>query len=123
MARILVVDDSQLVVRLIERALRPHGHVVETLDSFILLGSRIREQPPDLLVLDLHMPALSGLSTGRLVRAHSRRLPILVYSSAPDDELRAAAQELSAQGFLQKGRDNGLLAETINSILRPTAQL
>ncbi|MBX3246902.1 MAG: response regulator [Myxococcales bacterium] len=118
MARILVVDDSQLVIRYLEHTLGSRGHVVEALDSFVQLAHVVRERPPALLILDLHMPALSGLSTARIVRAHeSDAIPILLYSSAAEPELQAAAREVRARGFLQKGCESAILVRTVEGIL------
>lgn len=111
MARILVVDDSQLVVRYLQRMLTAWGHQVEALDSFVRLTAAVATSPPDLLILDLHMPALSGVATGKLVRTHQlREVPILIYSSAPEAELEAAARELRAAGYVQKGGHDALRA-------------
>ncbi|MCZ7680725.1 MAG: response regulator [Sandaracinaceae bacterium] len=120
MARILVVDDSELVIRYLRRVLSAHGHVVETLESFIQLATVVRTRPPDLLILDLHMPALSGVSTGKIVRSHqAASIPILIYSSASEQELRAAAREIGAQGYVQKGADGAEVWSAVESILQP----
>lgn len=120
MARILVVDDSTLVIGYLRRVLGAHGHVVETLDSFIHLATVVRTRPPDLLILDLHMPALSGVSTGKIVRTHqAASIPILIYSSASDQELQAAARELGAHGYVQKGADRAEVWRAVERILEP----
>lgn len=118
MARVLVVDDSAVVIRFIERALAEDGHTVEALGSFIQLAATVRNTPPDVIVLDLNIPALSGVSMGRIIRTYqSRHIPILVYSSAPHAELKAAALAVGAQSFVQKSNDPDQLRRAIDQIL------
>jgi DNA-binding response OmpR family regulator len=118
MARVLVVDDSPLVVRFVEHALAEDGHAVQALDSFIQLAATVRINPPDLIILDLNIPALSGVSMGKLVRNHqSRDIPIIVYSSAPLQELRAAALAVGAHCYVQKSDDSTALRRAVDRVL------
>lgn len=104
MGRILVIDDSETVVAALREALAPAGHAVETLDVFTDLAPVLRSRPPDLILLDLEIPALSGLEMGRFVRRFEReRIPILIHSGREEGELRSAAEALGAAGWLRKG--------------------
>jgi two-component system, OmpR family, response regulator len=113
MARILVVDDSPTVIQFIRSSLRSDGHEVEALDSFINLAFIVRNSPPDLVILDLNIPALSGLSMGNILRKYeTRRIPIVIYSSRGEAEMRSAAKELSAAAVIPKSsRSDELRAE------------
>lgn len=118
MGRILVVDDSPTAVRAVELALNGEGHDIESLDSFIHLTSAVRSNPPDLILLDLRIPALSGVSMGQLIRRHQcRPIPILIYSSQPEAELRTAAHRLDAVGYLPKGTPPAELAAEVRRAL------
>jgi DNA-binding response OmpR family regulator len=118
MARILVVDDSALVVRFVQHSLVEDGHDVRSLDSFIQLAARVRDNPPDLIILDLNIPALSGVSMGKLVRNHqSRHIPIIVYSSAPQRELEAAAKAVGAHCYVRKSDDVTALRYAVRRVL------
>lgn len=115
MARILIVDDSPTVVRFVERTLRMDGHDVSSLDSFIQLAAVVRDEPPDLILLDLNIPALSGLSMGGMVRKYqSSPIPIIIYSSQDEEEMRSAATELGAVAVLKKT----LAPETLRAVVQ-----
>jgi len=119
MARVLVVDDSPLVVRFVEHTLAADGHEVQALDSFVRLAATVREDPPDLILLDLNIPALSGVIMGKLVRSYQARdIPIIVYSSEAPAKLQAAALEVGAHSYLQKSDDAGALRRTVDQVLR-----
>lgn len=119
MARVLVVDDSPLVIRFVRQALTPDGHDVQSLDSFIRLATTVREDPPDLILLDLNIPVLSGVAMGKLVRSYqSRDIPIIVYSSAPPRELWAAARDVGAHACVQKSDDLTELRRTVAQVLQ-----
>lgn len=114
MARILVVDDSPTIVRMVREALSQDGHEVESVRSFVDLPRCIRDEPPDLLLLDLEMPALSGVAVGRFVRKHQRhQIRILIHSAQPRDQMVDAARQLGAVGVVPKGISDGELRERI----------
>lgn len=119
MARILVIDDSPTAVQFVKSALRHEAHVVEALTSFVNLTSAVRDDPPDLILLDLTIPALSGVTMGKLIRKHeAREVPILVYSSRPEPELAEAARAVRAVGYVSKGSSPADLRDAITQALR-----
>lgn len=118
MAKILVVDDSATAVTFVRAALRGSEHTVEAPASFVQLAATVREQPPDLVLLDLSMPALSGVQMGEMIRKYQARdIPILIYSSRPEPELRKAARAVGAIGFVQKSAAAGDLVTAISEAL------
>lgn len=124
MAKILVIDDSATVIRSVEAALVADGHVIESLTRFVELPSRIRQQPPDLILLDLEIPALSGVALGRYVRKYQTRpIPILIHSSRPEPELIQAALEVAATGFVVKGATPDHLRSEVNRALTVSLEL
>jgi len=122
MAQILVIDDSATAIQKAKTALGRAGHQVETLEMMIHLGRAIRQNPPDLVLLDLRMPALSGVAFGRLIRRfQDRPIPIVVYSSQPEDEMVLAANEVGAFDCVRKADSDEILAETVNRALADAA--
>jgi twitching motility two-component system response regulator PilH len=110
MAKILVIDDSPSEVLRIRGVLELAGYEVDSMDMIIHLPQQVKNDPPDVILLDLSMPVLSGINVASLIRRHQPRpIPIVVYSSRPQVELRSAAAELGAVAYLQKGRPDDQL--------------
>ena len=118
-ARILIVDDSPTVVRFVQTTLKADGHHVTSLDNFIQLAAVIRNDPPDLILLDLNIPALSGLTMGSMVRKYEDgTIPIIIYSSQDEEEMRRAAEELGAVAVLKKTNAPEALRTAVKDALR-----
>jgi PleD family two-component response regulator len=108
-AKILVVDDEAANVLLVERILDRAGYskVVSTTDSRRALPL-YRESEPDLVVLDLHMPHLSGFSVMEALAAvapEDTYLPILVLTADVTAEAMHRALSMGARDFLVKPVD------------------
>ena len=87
---IALVDDDDSVRRAVGRLLRVAGMEVDVYASGAEFLNALEERPPDCLVLDMYMPAMSGLDVQAAVNAHHPGLPI-VFITAHDD---AAAEQL-----------------------------
>lgn len=124
MARILVVDDSEAVFVFVKRELASENHLVERLEAFTELSSYLRRVQPDLILLDLEMPALSGTAFALFLRRIERApIKILIHSSLPEHELRRAAEEVKAVGILRKSPNGNVLRDAVRRYLaRPLAQ-
>jgi len=117
MASILIVDDSPTIVRFARTALEREGHTVEASRSFVALATLVANNPPDAIILDLDMPALSGMSVGRLIRKYqSRDIPVIIYSARPAADLLEAGKEIAASATLVK---NGS-ADELRLVVRRT---
>lgn len=79
-ARILVVDDEREILHALQRNLTAHGYEVFTAESGKQALEEIAIHRPDLLLLDLGLPGMSGLDVCRSVRAESS-LPIVVHAA------------------------------------------
>jgi putative two-component system response regulator len=102
--RILVVDDSEQVRRLLRQLLTPLGyHVIECENGGKAIAI-IEADPPDLVLLDLEMPGIGGHEVLQTVRSNpaTRLLPVIVLTgmATTDDKLRAFAEGVTA--FLSK---------------------
>ncbi len=122
MARVLVIDDSLSAVQKARHVLEKAGYVVETLDLLIYLPQIVKDDPPDIILLDLSMPALSGINVAKFIRRYEKHpIPIVLYSSRSAEELVETAEELAAAGFVQKGDPDSRLLSTISHVLRSAA--
>lgn len=118
MARILVVDDSESVYHFVRRELAHDRHIVDRLTAFTELASYLRENEPDLILLDLEMPALSGMAFARFLRRLERTPSrILIHSSLPASDLEAAAKQVNAVGSLEKSADGERLRKAVRGHL------
>jgi two-component system KDP operon response regulator KdpE len=100
-ARILVIDDEIEVVRALRRSLAAHGYTVLTATSGEEAIKVTAEQRPDLLLLDLMLPGMSGLDVCRHVRATSN-VPILVLSVKDAEHEKVRALDLGADDYIPK---------------------
>ena len=101
--RILVIDDSEVMLHTVREWLQMGGYEVETLSSPIMALFRINDFQPHLVLLDLDMPGLSGsdlLDTIRRILDDTLR--VVFYSSRPLEELQLLAQHHGANGVLRK---------------------
>lgn len=108
-ARFLVVDDEEPILGLVRKTFERSGaaDVVTVSDARKLSGLLVDQSAYDLLVVDLRMPHLDGLTVIRIVRSSisQESLPILVLSGATGREERNEALSSGAQDFVEKPFD------------------
>ena len=104
---ILVVDDNPDQLRLLVRSLEQAGHRVRPADSGELALAAINHESPELILLDLRLTGLSGLSVCGQLKASTtaRGIPVLLISGASDRQERLAGFRLGAVDFIQKPYD------------------
>lgn len=103
--RILVVDDDLTHLHCARALLEAEGYEVEThLTAFGATEKLIRMRP-DLVLIDVNMPALSGEGLASILRrrVHAAGVRVLLYSSNDEDALRRAASRLDIDGYVCKG--------------------
>ncbi|OGS41444.1 MAG: hypothetical protein A2506_04615 [Elusimicrobia bacterium RIFOXYD12_FULL_66_9] len=102
--KVLIIDDDKAIQTALHALLSGVGHqTVSALDAMqgVMMA---RQSPPDLIVLDINMPAGGGLSVIQRLRTLSgtMQVPILIYTAVPLDEIRAKIPEAQDVAFLQK---------------------
>lgn len=119
MSRIMIVDDSEITLELTRHALANAGHDVVALSSPLGLTAALYRQRPDLLLLDVDMPALSGEKVTELVKANQRfdSTRVVLYSSRSPSELKETAARCGADGFVQKTGKPDDLVQAVNQLL------
>ncbi len=98
---ILVVDDEAEIVRALRRSLVAHGYAVLTATTGEEALRVVSQQRPDLLLLDLLMPGMSGLEVCRQVRVTSNT-PIIVLSVKGAEQDKVEALDLGADDYIAK---------------------
>lgn len=120
MPTILVVDDEAHIRDVVQYALAREGHVVETAADGRVALDRIGKGGIDLVVLDILMPELDGLSLCRKVRETSN-VPIIFLSSRAEEVDRILGLELGGDDYLPKPFSPRELATRVRAVLRRTA--
>ncbi|HJL16495.1 MAG TPA: response regulator [Sandaracinaceae bacterium LLY-WYZ-13_1] len=115
--RVLVVDDDEQQLELVQRSLARHRFDVRTSASPIGVSNLVRDFSPDLLLIDVNQPALSGDRLLTLVRRNTRsRARLVLYSASDVDRLRQLAEDVSADAWIQKGLAAKELATRLRAI-------
>jgi DNA-binding response OmpR family regulator len=119
MGHVLVVDDEPGILRFVERALRSVGYQVSTeSDGISGLRAAVGPQPPDLVILDLLLPALDGRAALEAMLTQRPELRVLVLSAIGDVHARVRCLEAGAVDFLPKPFAIAELLARVRSHLR-----
>jgi two-component system KDP operon response regulator KdpE len=121
-ARILVVDDEIEILRALQRNLTAHGYEVFTARSGEQALDEIAMHRPDLMLLDLGLPGISGLEVCKKVRAESS-LPIIVVSVKDTERDKVSALDLGADDYVSKPFGMDEVLARIRVSLRHSAQV
>ncbi len=116
-ARILVVDDDPALLRTLRANLAARGYDVTAVETGEEALSAAEDAPPDLVVLDLMLPGLSGLDVCRSLRAASE-VPILVLSARGEEQTKVQALDLGADDYLTKPFGMDELLARVRVLLR-----
>lgn len=115
--RILVVDDEPQIRRALDIALRGHDYDVQLADGSEAALVQLGAHPPDLLILDLMLPDLDGLSLLRELRSWSD-IPVIVLSARGEEATKIEALDLGADDYLTKPFGIGELLARVRALLR-----
>jgi CheY-like chemotaxis protein len=107
--KIIVIDDDAKALALAKRLLEAAGYEVITSDSPLRMPQLVQRERPNLVLLDLEMPALSGEHVLDFTTLFDflRETPIVVHSAKSDEELKSLVERSPAMGYIRKTA-NGL---------------
>ena len=116
--RLLIVDDHAVVRAGFSSVLRIQDglEVVGSVDTGEEALSFLEGNPVDVLLLDLHMPAMSGIETLLALRKHRRRPHVIILSSFEPDEEICRAVEAGADGYLRKDSSCSEILEAVYAV-------
>ena len=120
--RILVADDDAVILRLIEINLSLEGFEVELADRGEDAIAKAKETTPDLILLDVMMPGMTGWECARLLKEdpQTSAIPIVFLSARTQEEDRRRGEELGVAAYVTKPFDPRELISTIREHARRT---
>jgi two-component system chemotaxis response regulator CheY len=119
MANILTVDDSASIRQLVANTLSGDKHRVAAADSGVSGLEEAKKARFDLVITDVNMPEMDGLTFVRKLRELPtyRTVPILVLTTEMDPAKKKIAKDAGATGWLVKPFDPGQLLATVRKVL------
>jgi DNA-binding response OmpR family regulator len=115
--KVLVVDDEPKIVDLVKLYLERDGYrVLTALDGNAALAA-IRDEHPDLVILDLMLPGVSGLDVCRSVRSHSS-VPIIMLTARAEEVDKLIGLEIGADDYVTKPFSPRELSGRVRAVLR-----
>jgi CheY-like chemotaxis protein len=116
--KILIVDDSALVREAVALILEERGYDVVSMDSVFSFAQTLNSEKPDLVLIDVMMPAMNGDKLVEIARKHTTRAcPMVLFSDRGVADLERLAQACGAAGFIQKTGNPEILARSVASYL------
>jgi FixJ family two-component response regulator len=116
---VAIVDDEEGIRKALGRLLRAAGleaHGYANGQEFLTAAA---ERRPDCVVLDLHMPGMSGLQVLRKLKTAGLLLPVVVITAHDEPETRQQCLSTGARAFLRKPLEDRLLLNAISAAMRP----
>jgi DNA-binding NarL/FixJ family response regulator len=116
---ILVVDDNELIRRQIRRILESDQQleICAEAENGADAVRKTREYGPDLVLIDVFMPEMNGLSAVREIKKESPNLPVLVFTLHDSGEIQIESQKAGADAFLLKANGGIKLLPTLHGLL------
>ncbi len=115
---ILVVDDDPAVTSVLRRGLAYEGFAVGVASSGEQGLNSAREEPPDLVILDIMMPGLDGLEVLRRLRAADEQLPVLMLTAKDAAQDEVMGLQLGADDYVVKPFTFEVLLARVKALLR-----
>jgi diguanylate cyclase (GGDEF)-like protein len=118
-AKILCVDDDLTNIRILENILGPQGYEIITAASGEEALARVSDRDPDVVLLDVILPGMSGFDVTKRLRAaeRTRVLPVLLITSLTETEDKIKGIEAGCNDFIPKPFDKSELLARVKSML------
>jgi two-component system, OmpR family, response regulator MprA len=119
-ANILVVEDDAAIASMLRRGLSFEGYTVQVVESGPEALSALRQDIPDLIVLDVMLPGIDGIEVCRRVRAAGLDLPVLMLTARDEVTDRVSGLDAGADDYLVKPFAFEELVARLRALLRRT---
>jgi len=116
--KVLVVDDDKLTLEIVKDMLEEAGYAVATLSAPRLIANVLLREHPDLVLVDVRMPELSGdLLVEFMSRFKLLTVPMVLFSAEEEETLRELTERTGARGYIKKTEDRALFLHQVASFL------
>ena len=117
--RILLLDDSTITLEMEKAVLEERGYKVAIASNLLEFQAQLEKFQPEVILTDLMMPDISGKDIVRVLKQdfHTEKIPIVLFSSKPDEELEEIAEQAGADGFLSKSHGIDKLGEMVDELV------
>ena len=121
---VLLVDDETDFTEPIAFWLKSRGYAVATAKNGREAVQRVKDNTPDIVFMDIHMPVMNGLEALKNIRSFNKELPIIMVTAVYGDEGNVTkAGELGVSGFFAKNYTFDQLVAMIHATLRTHKKL
>lgn len=115
---VVMAEDDRAVRTSLERALRIEGYEVTTASNGAEALELLRSAAPDIVLLDISMPLVDGLTVCRVLRAEGNRVPILMLTARTETGDRVAGLDAGADDYVPKPFDLAELLARMRALIR-----
>jgi len=117
--KILLIDDSEITLALEKSVLESRGYDVRATSTLMEFEKTLQAWKPHLILTDIHMPEATGADICRTLKNEygTQDIPIVLFSSLPDEELSKLAEQVGADGYLSKANGLDALGEKIDELV------
>lgn len=122
MANVLIVEDEKNMQEIIAEYMRRGGHTCFTVDDGVDALMVLKNNPMDLMILDIMMPHLDGFSVCKMAREMSN-LPIIMLTAKSGEDDKLKGYELGADDYMTKPFSPKVLLAKANALLRRSSAL
>ena len=125
MVKVLIADDQELIRESLKIILdsKPDIEVTDAVSDGLEVIRSIREKRPDIILLDIRMPRLDGVSCTKIIKEGYPDIKIIILTTFDDDEYVFNALKYGASGYLLKGISMDSLVEAINTVYQGQAMI
>jgi two-component system alkaline phosphatase synthesis response regulator PhoP len=123
MSRVLIIEDDADIAALISHYLEKSGYTAESVSDGGRALTQAKDAAPDLIILDLMLPGLSGLEICRALRADNRtaQLPIIMLTARGEESERILGLDVGADDYVVKPFSPSELVARVRALLRRSA--
>jgi CheY-like chemotaxis protein len=117
--KILLLDDSVITLEMEKAVLEERGYEVVVASNLMEFQAALDAFQPEVILTDLMMPDISGKDIVRVLKQdfHTERIPIVLFSSKPDEELAEIAEQAGADGYLSKSNGIEKLGDMVDELV------